>query len=464
MLSGSQPQKMLGRIVRAGLVEATQVLLEAGADLNQPDELGLLPLQSAADSSPRMLQLLLDRGAKKDLLGGGGGHALGFCAQWGYTGKLRQLLRAGFPVDLLQADPAETALFAACREGRINCARLLLEYGADPNLRCEGVTPSMAAARHGSVALVELLIRHGADADCQDSAGRTAGDYIQEPTVRGKFRRDVNSSSEPTIAMPYGRGRWTLCQDELRSILKPTGLPGAKIPRGLHSINFRRFVDDDIPADAANWKAAIRAGHAGCLEAQYLLGSHNTPYSGRPKNSRSWLRVAARAGHPEAVREAMMIGEATEEAHRRVLLEAAKLGSLEAMRDYAASSVNLDLPDHGYPEALPWYRRAALAGHREAQVAAGSMLIEGDGAPPDPATGIAFLEMAANSDDVDNATAAASQLARYYGGVRKMQGAPYLTPDPEKAAYWKAREAALRLEEESWWDQFRGYVSKRRTP
>ena len=459
VLQGSSPQAMVSRAIRAGLVDAVKVLMEAGADTNLPDERGLRPLHAAADSSWQMLQLLLDCGAKLEGLSAGGGHALGFCALWGHAGKVQRLLQAGFPVDLPQEQPADTALFAACREGRFQCAHLLLEYGANPNLPCEGVTPLMAAARHGSLALVELLLERGANPALLDHGGRAAGDYVQDPSVLGKTRRSTNSAGEPTLSMPFGRGRWTLCQPALRERLMATGSLGAHVPQGLHSIDFSALREVILELDPQTWKAARRAGHAGDREAQYLLGSRNLHGNWRQHASYNrWLQLAAQAGHPEATRDADLVGDTSESAYNQKMFRAAQLGSLEAMRDYAACSVDLDLPDNGYSTARPWYLKAALGGHCEAQLAVGSMLLDGDGGPADPAKGLEFIELATRNDDRYWAAIAAGALAEIYSLGRKVP------PDPEKAEYWKARAAALTLEKEVWWDQRRGFISKRKTP
>lgn len=57
-----------------------------------------------------------------------------------------------------------TALHAACANGQVEMARLLLSSGADANqLDRNGVTPLMRAATIGSRDLVKLLLSHGAD-------------------------------------------------------------------------------------------------------------------------------------------------------------------------------------------------------------------------------------------------------------------------------------------------------------
>lgn len=69
----------------------------------------------------------------------------------------------------------------AARDGdfpnRAALAALLLEHGADPNVRGRingGVTPLMKAAAKGEVGLVRVLIRNGADVNATDRWGGSA--------------------------------------------------------------------------------------------------------------------------------------------------------------------------------------------------------------------------------------------------------------------------------------------------
>lgn len=68
-----------------------------------------------------------------------------------------------------------TALHAATGGHDREAARLLLESGADPNLRqAEGYTPLHAASHNGDAELVDLLLEHGADPRLTTDAGEDA--------------------------------------------------------------------------------------------------------------------------------------------------------------------------------------------------------------------------------------------------------------------------------------------------
>ena len=74
--------------------------------------------------------------------------------------RLARLLSMG----LSPTDPGEAGcLHAACAARATDCARLLLDANASPDLRCAGgATPLLVACAHGAIACARLLLEHGA--------------------------------------------------------------------------------------------------------------------------------------------------------------------------------------------------------------------------------------------------------------------------------------------------------------
>jgi ankyrin repeat protein len=67
------------------------------------------------------------------------------------------------------------ALFAACREGQVEAARLRLENGADPNVMAmDGYTALMVASTLGQFEIATLLLEKGADPSIKAEDGTTA--------------------------------------------------------------------------------------------------------------------------------------------------------------------------------------------------------------------------------------------------------------------------------------------------
>jgi ankyrin repeat protein len=71
-------------------------------------------------------------------------------------------------------------LLIAATNGHIAMVRLLLEHGADPNLRnYDGVTALHNAVYENQLDIVALLLEAGADPNIKDRFGNTAYDLAQ---------------------------------------------------------------------------------------------------------------------------------------------------------------------------------------------------------------------------------------------------------------------------------------------
>jgi ankyrin repeat protein len=124
-----------------GDMEAIQLLLDHGADINSPpgDEFGRTALQaatSARNPDPRIIQLLLSHGADVNA---------------------RPARKGGV-----------TALQGAAISGDLQIARMLLGYAADVNAASapeKGRTSLEGAAEHGRLDMVQLLLSRGVKAD-----------------------------------------------------------------------------------------------------------------------------------------------------------------------------------------------------------------------------------------------------------------------------------------------------------
>ncbi|KIX98300.1 uncharacterized protein Z520_05601 [Fonsecaea multimorphosa CBS 102226] len=144
------------------------LLIEKGADLNEPLPTWNTILLLAAESWPRFARVPL----------------------------IQRALEAGADV-AEQNEDGKSALYLAAVGGDVEAVRLLLEHGADPNQRNKrnkfgpgdhdehGTTALHEAAQRGNVEMARLLIEAGADAEAADEDGNTVlHEAVNEPAIK----------------------------------------------------------------------------------------------------------------------------------------------------------------------------------------------------------------------------------------------------------------------------------------
>ena len=151
-------------------LDAAQVLVEAGADVNAKDttqQSAYLIATSEVGDDPRLLELTLGAGADVQAKDSYNGTGLIRAAERGHPRIVARLLRAGVQVDHVNR-LGWTALLEAIVLGEggarhVETVRLLLAGGANPDLPDrDGVSPLAHAQRRGQEAVVRLLREAGA--------------------------------------------------------------------------------------------------------------------------------------------------------------------------------------------------------------------------------------------------------------------------------------------------------------
>lgn len=98
---------------------------------------------------------------------------------------MRLLLENGAYPDMTILGVEETPLMAAAGSGDETALRLLLEYGADPNVTDKrGQTALMKAAQARKTIAARILLENGADPFATDYSGRSAMEYAREARSR----------------------------------------------------------------------------------------------------------------------------------------------------------------------------------------------------------------------------------------------------------------------------------------
>lgn len=173
-------------------VTTIRELLARGFDPNTPDERGQLPLYLAfRGGAERTAQLLMTHpDTKLERANALGETALMMAALRGREDWVTTLLSRGAVINR----DGWTPLHYAVSGPSLAVARLLLERGAWVDARAPtGATPLMTAAQHGSEEAVMLLLQRGADRNLRDLKDRTAADLARS-VGRENLARHLASS------------------------------------------------------------------------------------------------------------------------------------------------------------------------------------------------------------------------------------------------------------------------------
>jgi hypothetical protein len=135
-------------------------------------------------------------------LGRYGETQLHHCAENGFTSSVKRLLSIrNIIVNVKNDVSGYSPLHHAAIRGHIEIARLLLQNGAEVNVRSNhGYTPLHSAARNGHVDILHLLVENGANLEAQENTGwralhsaayRGNLSFIQE--LISRYHVDINA-------------------------------------------------------------------------------------------------------------------------------------------------------------------------------------------------------------------------------------------------------------------------------
>lgn len=167
-------QTALSLAASSGSVDCVRILLDAGAPIDRR-RYPVLPFANNVE----VVQLLVGAGADMNEVSSGGHWVLNGAAEEGDATFSRQLLELG-------ADPntshlGRTALHAAVAEDHLEIVSLLLQHGADVNAAdLDGYTP---LSNVKSLECLELLLAAGADTYVRNLFGREIVQYHRDPQL-----------------------------------------------------------------------------------------------------------------------------------------------------------------------------------------------------------------------------------------------------------------------------------------
>jgi ankyrin repeat protein len=244
---------------REGCTECARQLVAAGADMNEQDPHGVTALNMALFNLHfAFAKYMVEAGADLD--------------KWDFYGRSPVYMAADVSTLPTKGNGAVAVLPSEDKISAIDVGRLMLEKGANPNIRlkrrppyrdvpqdrggdailAQGATPLLRAARAGDAPFVELLLKHGALVDLPSKEGVTplmaaAGVEFGTRVTRGRNRTDegvlatmkllidagadvnARSLSEPRNAAPEGGSAAASYAIQARS--RPGQVPSAQAVR-----------------------------------------------------------------------------------------------------------------------------------------------------------------------------------------------------------------------------------------
>jgi ankyrin repeat protein len=155
------------------------VLLAKGAKINARTVVGRTPLFEAIfNRQMKIIPFLLEKGADPNIPGDGGITPLQQAVRGWSTNIVTQLIEHHAAIDTTTTQG--TALLLAIQLGRIEIVRLLLDHGADVNLKWEpdGMTALYSACDRRNLEIVDMLLRAHVDVNAIVYKDQTALDRV----------------------------------------------------------------------------------------------------------------------------------------------------------------------------------------------------------------------------------------------------------------------------------------------
>lgn len=167
-------------ISRLAPLDDIRIILASGARVDRPVTQGLHPIHYAAyQNFIPAVRLLILRGCNINAMDDNGYTPVHLAAERGYHDLLSFLVENGAKVCFTDMKKqgnasmmADEPLSLALKRDHIDCARLLLKAGADPNARYfMGAEINLVSVL--KVSCIKLLLEHGAHPDSRDRSGLT---------------------------------------------------------------------------------------------------------------------------------------------------------------------------------------------------------------------------------------------------------------------------------------------------
>ncbi len=154
---------------------AQRLIDAAGGEINL--------FEAAASGNVPRLQACIEQNPNGvDVFSADGFTALGYAAFFGHLESVELLLESGADPNLKSNNKESVPpLNSAVANGSEAIVERLLQAGADPNsVQAGGYTPLHGAAFEGKIAIAQLLLEHGAVPQLRDDAGQLARELAED--------------------------------------------------------------------------------------------------------------------------------------------------------------------------------------------------------------------------------------------------------------------------------------------
>jgi ankyrin repeat protein len=273
----AEGQTVLMTAARAGNVDVVKALLDHGAEINAKESWRgqTVLMWATAENHPALVQLLVDRGAEVNAKSA--------------TFDFRDLKTKPGDVPMHFPRGGFTALLFAARGGFTDCARILLDHGADLAIGDpDGTTPLILAIINGHYDTAAFFLDRKADPNAADSNGRA-------PLYAAVDMHDMYQSNRPA---PKDNGKLDSL-DIVKMLLALGADPNAKLTKMLPARAVLDFPDFDMGEGATPFLRATKSADVALM--QLLLEKGADPKLGT-KTGVTALMVAAGRGHHKSIR------------------------------------------------------------------------------------------------------------------------------------------------------------------
>jgi len=363
----------LAAAVRQGLRPVVKILLEHGADPNDPKYTGYPPLVVAArEGDAAVTRLLLEAGADPDKKTSSSSPALVLAAGKGHVAVVKLLLEHGADPNI-GAFGGATPLVGALKSNCAVCARLLLEAGADGSGKAaRNETPLAIALKNndremiellahkagpqlgsssdlsyalaqGDIALFEAMLQFGVDPDSRDERGNT---LLITVATKSKYRqRQQETAPEVTRLLLEHRANPDLTTtNNMTALFRAANTGNGEVAKIL--IDSGADINIATENDQTPLHTAIQKKNNDIALALLAAGADPNKQANWGSSKSSPLGTAARNNNPEMIMALFEAGAVLEPGSRD-LCDLVNYGAQhpEVLRMIAETGVDLNQPD-----------------------------------------------------------------------------------------------------------------------